>query len=105
MPWQQFDYHPLVQVMCLKKVFFSSLLSKIGDGDPLHEEDVRMLQSRLVTTAVAQNQCPGGVRLFYSNNDADVYNSSLVSGDASVVVSNADEIIIGHKSQNQYDNA
>ncbi|KAL1444162.1 hypothetical protein MTO96_045648 [Rhipicephalus appendiculatus] len=96
---------PLAVVMRQKDVFFSSLLTKIGDGDPLDEEDVRVLQSRFVTAAVAQNLCPGGVRLFYSNKDADAYNSSLVTGDASVVVSNADEIIVGHKSQNQYDNA
>ncbi|KAL1426723.1 hypothetical protein MTO96_018038 [Rhipicephalus appendiculatus] len=57
------------------------------------------------TRAVAQNLCPGRVRLFYSTIDADAYNSSLVTGDASVVVSNADEIIISHKSQNQHDNA
>lgn len=106
MLWQHFRLpSTCAEVMRQKEVFFSTLLTKNGNGDSQDEEDVRMLQSRFVTTAVAKYLCPGGVRFFYSNNDADAHNSSLVTGDSSMVVSNADEIIISHKSQNQYDNA
>ncbi|KAH9360135.1 hypothetical protein HPB48_016304 [Haemaphysalis longicornis] len=99
MPCQNYDYRPLVQVMRQEDVLFSSLLTKIGDGDPLKEVDVCVRQSPFVTNAVTHNLCPGGVLLFYSNNDADAHNSSLVTGDASVVVSDADDTM-GHKSQN-----
>ncbi|KAH9370815.1 hypothetical protein HPB48_006300 [Haemaphysalis longicornis] len=101
MPWQYFGYNLFVQTMHQKEVLFSSLLTKIGDGD----RRSAMLQSLCASSAAAHNLCPRSVWLFNSNNDADTYNTSLVTGDASVVVSNADDIMIGHKSQNQFDDA
>ncbi|KAL3227186.1 hypothetical protein MRX96_004363 [Rhipicephalus microplus] len=75
-----------------KEALLSSLLTKIGNKSTRRTGRTHV-QLRFVTTAFVQNLCPGGVRLFYSNNDTDAYNCYT------------DYFIIGHKLHNQHDNA
>lgn len=83
MPWQLYRL-PSTCAGNAPELCSSPRCFKIGDGDPLDADDVGLLQSRFVSTAVAHNLCPDVARLFYSYKDADAYNSYLVTGDREV---------------------
>ncbi|KAM7297585.1 uncharacterized protein ISCGN_022736 [Ixodes scapularis] len=51
--WHYLDYFPLARVVRQADSTFSTILTKIGDGRALDEEDVRLLDSRFVSAEEA----------------------------------------------------
>ncbi|KAL3247113.1 hypothetical protein MRX96_057227 [Rhipicephalus microplus] len=87
---------------------FSSALSKIkiGDGRTLEQQKVQMFQGRFVSKDDAKRCCPHGVRLFYSNKEADAYNMRGAIEDVEdIYVTNADDTIVGYRSDAGCDSA
>ncbi|XP_037503502.1 ATP-dependent DNA helicase PIF1-like, partial [Rhipicephalus sanguineus] len=78
---------------------FSTALSKIGDGRALEKEEVDMLQARFVSKDDAKLHCPHGVRLFYSNKEAEAYNTQDAVQDVDAIYeANADDTIVRYRS-------
>lgn len=67
--WHYLDYFPLVRVVRQADSTFSTILTKIGEGRALDEEDVRLLDSRFVSAEEALARAPSAVRIFYSNDE------------------------------------
>ncbi|KAH7951783.1 hypothetical protein HPB52_012944 [Rhipicephalus sanguineus] len=65
--WHYLDYFPLVQVVRQSNASFSALLTKIGDGRVLQDDEVRQLESRFITTEEALVRASSAIRIFHSN--------------------------------------
>lgn len=69
--WRSFKLHELTEVMRQSNITFSTILTKIGNGDRLEPEEIALLESKFVTEAEANELCPHGIRLAYSNKTVD----------------------------------
>jgi hypothetical protein len=78
--WQSLEYYPLVQVMRQADVAFSSVLTKIGNGEPLLPEEKAMIESRFVTSQFVDLKYPESIRLFFRTLDVDEFNANSISG-------------------------
>ncbi|CAH2215943.1 jg25243 [Pararge aegeria aegeria] len=65
--WRGFKFYELDQVMRQANQEFSSILTKIGNGQLLNDRELILLESRFVTTPEAEVECPHGIRLFNTN--------------------------------------
>ncbi|KAH7940839.1 hypothetical protein HPB49_006591 [Dermacentor silvarum] len=77
--WHYVDYFPLVRVVRQADATFSGLLTKIGDGRALDDNEVALLESRFVTAEEALMRAPAAVRLFYSNEHVDAFNTLVTN--------------------------
>lgn len=74
--WQYFQYFPLVRVVRQADRTFSDILTAIGDGRALGEDQVKLLESRFVSAEEASSLAPTAVRIFYSNHEVQRFNES-----------------------------
>lgn len=79
--WQQLKFYPLEQVMRQSDVVFSTILTKIGDGEPLTDKERALIESRFVTRREAERRVPGSIRLFFNTSDVLSYNNAAISGE------------------------
>ncbi|XP_037558151.1 uncharacterized protein LOC119435325 [Dermacentor silvarum] len=104
--WHHLSYFPLVQVVRQSDAIFSAALSKIGDGHALEKEEIDMFQARFVSKQDANSRCPHAVRLFYSNKDAEAYNTHDAVQDVhDIHEANADDSIIGYRTDAECESA
>ncbi|KAH7965284.1 hypothetical protein HPB49_005909 [Dermacentor silvarum] len=73
--WHYLDYFPLIQVVRQSDASFSALLTKIGDGRALEDQEVRLLESRFITAEEALVRASTAMRIFYSNEEHMVYEA------------------------------
>lgn len=78
--WQSLDYFPLVKVMRQSDVEFSTVLTKIGNGEQLTVEETGLIESRFRTAEWCKQNVPSAVRLFHRNVDVDRYNCQALTG-------------------------
>lgn len=82
---------------------FSNLLTKIGDGIKLDEQELKIIESRFFDTDEANRLCPNGVRLLFKNHTVTQYNNSVLTKSSSKVVSKAIDIYINcHSDEQQF---
>ncbi|XP_037505577.1 uncharacterized protein LOC119381899 [Rhipicephalus sanguineus] len=106
MPWHNLSYYQLKDVVRQSDERFATVLTKIGDGRGLAPDEVSLLESRFVTTEEAARKCPSGVRLFYTNKDADAYNIATAEAcNEYAVHCPAVDTICGHRSHEEYTQA
>lgn len=100
--WHYLDYFPLVQVVRQVDASISALLTKIGDGRPLVEEEVRLVESRFVTSEEVLFRAPSAIQIFYSNNEANKINTFVATqqaGAEEVVRLRAQDMFLGCMTQ------
>ncbi|CAK9832801.1 ATP-dependent DNA helicase pfh1, partial [Anthophora retusa] len=102
--WQSLEYYPLEQVMRQSDIVFSTILTKIGDGERLNEQEKQLLESRFVTSEQASALAPDSIRLFFNTSDVQKYNLSVISGN-DVLEYVANDHYTGTKSTEQLKNA
>ncbi|XP_065304810.2 uncharacterized protein [Dermacentor albipictus] len=106
MPWHNLSYFQLKDVVRQSDERFATILTKIGDGIGLTVDEVSLLESRFVTTEEAANKCPSGVRLFYTNKDADAFNIATAEACTEYAIHcPATDTICGHRSDEEYTHA
>ncbi|XP_049514317.1 uncharacterized protein LOC119432693 [Dermacentor silvarum] len=99
--WQMLNFYPFTEVMRQSDVAFSTVLTKIGDGDRLTQEETDFIESRFVTKSEAEQCCPDAIRLFLKNCDVTAYNNMVLSRNSDVFTSVAKDVMIGYKDANQ----
>ncbi|XP_058827523.1 ATP-dependent DNA helicase PIF1-like [Topomyia yanbarensis] len=72
--WQSLDFFPLVRVMRQTDEQFSTVLTKIGNGEQLTAIEKETIESRFRTTEWCKLNVPSAVRLFHRNADVERYN-------------------------------
>lgn len=63
--WQSLNYFELVQVMRQSDERFSSILTKIGNGDRLLQDKIELIESRFRTEEWCNENLLNVVRLYY----------------------------------------
>ncbi|KAH9367914.1 hypothetical protein HPB48_008366 [Haemaphysalis longicornis] len=75
--WHHVNYFPLVRVVRQADNPLSSLLTKIGDGRALDDDEVTLLEGRFVTAECARELAASAVRIFFFNKEVTAYNESV----------------------------
>ncbi|XP_069968672.1 uncharacterized protein [Bactrocera oleae] len=93
--WRGIAFYELNEVMRQENSEFSSLLTKIGNGDQLDEQQLLMIESRFCSDGESEEGCHSGIRLFNDNHSVDSYNLRMLSSSDERSNSIADDEIIG----------
>ncbi|GFW00404.1 hypothetical protein TNCV_692431 [Trichonephila clavipes] len=94
-PWRKFKQFELKQVMRQENRQFSEILTKIGDGNILTEEELKVMESRFITKEEAQSVCPEGIRLLFTNAAVNTYNYSVLNSVDDKIIYVASDVITG----------
>jgi hypothetical protein len=98
--WQMLDYYPLKQVMRQSEVTFSTILTKIGNGDRLTDEETNLTYSRFVSLEFVDREVPDALRIFFHTADINEFNRVAVQGDDVLYYPSMD-LYAGHKDHDQ----
>ncbi|GFQ92428.1 ATP-dependent DNA helicase [Trichonephila clavata] len=85
----------LKQVMRQENSQFVEILTKIGNGNILTEEEIQLIESRFITKDKAQSVCPEGIRLIFTNAAVNEYNHSILNSEENKTISLASDVFIG----------
>ncbi|GFU73134.1 ATP-dependent DNA helicase [Trichonephila clavipes] len=80
---------------------FSSILTKIGNGEQLDKMETALIESRFCTVEEAEARCLQGIRLFNTNNSVNEYNNKILNVYADRIASTAKDEYIGCTSKEQ----
>ncbi|XP_065164189.1 uncharacterized protein [Atheta coriaria] len=96
--WQTIKFFPLVRVVRQTDELFSSILTKIGNGLKLSDNEITLIESRHKSTAWCKENVPDAVRLFYSNQEVDFYNRSAINNAHNLVTT---DIMLGYANNSE----
>lgn len=96
--WRDLQFFALNQVMRQADRLFSGLLTKLGNGEQLDDDELKLVESRLFTREQANELCPNGFRLFLKNESVDAYNNSVLNVSENNVTSTSNDIYTGCQS-------
>lgn len=100
--WQSLDYYPLSRVMRQSDSNFSAVLTKIGCGEKLNEQEVNMIRSRFRTRQWCnQNMGSEVIRLFFNNKDVEAYNEHAISATSSSEIHLASDSYTGYATERE----
>lgn len=83
--WRGLQFYELQSVMRQSDEEFSSLLTAIGNGEVLTQDQQELIESRFVDNSAINNICPNAIRLFYSNRKVDQFNSAVLNAHPNIV--------------------
>lgn len=72
--WRGLKFYELTQIMRQNNEMFASILTKIGSGIILNDDELAVIESRFFTKEDVSQRCPSGVRLFHDNVSVNAYN-------------------------------
>ncbi|XP_062538323.1 uncharacterized protein LOC134206608 [Armigeres subalbatus] len=98
--WQALQYFPLRQVMRQTDVEFSSILTKIGNGDRLSDDETKLIESRFRTVEWCKENIPNAIRLYHRNCAVDAYNHDALSNRDELYYT-AEDVITGYQDAAQ----
>ncbi|XP_065077679.1 uncharacterized protein LOC135700938 [Ochlerotatus camptorhynchus] len=98
--WQSLDFFPLVRVMRQTDIEFSTVLTKIGNGEQLTVEETGLIESRFRTTEWCKQNVPSAVRLFHRNVDVERYNCEALT-DLDGLDCTAEDAFVGYSNVEQ----
>ena len=76
--WKSLIYYPFIQIMRQKNVEFSTLLTKIGDGRKLTEQEITFFESRFINISEVEEKCSNALRLFHDNKSVGDFNNVIL---------------------------
>ncbi|GFU92413.1 ATP-dependent DNA helicase [Trichonephila clavipes] len=92
--WRNLKFYELNEVMRKANQQFSSILTKIGNGEPLDEMEIDLIEFRFCTVEEAEARCPHGIRLFNTNNSVNEYKTKLFNVYADKITAIAKDVYI-----------
>ena len=99
--WRSLKFDELTQVMRQSNAAFLTILTKIGNGNPLEQHEFDLIETRFFKKSEAERLCPNGIRLFFQNKNVDAYNNCVLQQFQNRVISTANDVITGSKSPQQ----
>lgn len=76
--WQFLEYFPLTEVVRQSDAQFSSILTCLGDGNPLTPIEINIIKSRFRTKQWCAENKQNVVRLFHANREVNNYNMEVL---------------------------
>ncbi|XP_029708282.2 uncharacterized protein LOC109400233 [Aedes albopictus] len=98
--WQSLKFYPLVRVMRQSDEQFSAVLTKIGNGTRLSDEETQLIESRFRTADWCKQNVPNAIRLFHRNLDVDQYNNDILR-ETDGLDCLAEDVFSGYRSDEQ----
>nr|XP_029713677.1 uncharacterized protein LOC109418586 [Aedes albopictus] len=98
--WQSLEFYPLVRVMRQSDEQFSTVLTKIGNGTRLSDEETQLIESRFRTADWCKQNVPNAIRLFHRNLDVDQYNNDILR-ETDGLDCLAEDVFSGYRSDEQ----
>ncbi|GFU97641.1 ATP-dependent DNA helicase [Trichonephila clavipes] len=74
---------------------FVEILTKIGNGNILTEEEIQVIESRFIPKEEAQTVCPEGIRFIFTNVAVNEYNHSISNSEENITISLASDVFVG----------
>ncbi|XP_053698655.1 uncharacterized protein LOC128745602 [Sabethes cyaneus] len=102
--WQSLKFFPLRQVMRQSDTEFSSILTKIGNGEQLSDDETKVIEGRFRTAEWCQENVPNAIRLFHRNTDVEAFNQKTLSLRQGLDHT-AEDVITGHRDATQLTSA
>ena len=99
--WRNLKFYELDQVMRQANQQFSSILTKIGNGERLDEIEIALIESRFCSVEEATTKCPQGIRLFNTNHAVTKYNNQILNSYSEKIISTAKDVYSGCTSKEQ----
>ncbi|XP_071576363.1 uncharacterized protein [Temnothorax nylanderi] len=96
--WQSLNFYALTRVMRQSDLVFSTILTKIGNGERLTDDETKLLESRFRTVEWCNEHVPGAIRLYHRNCEVDKYNVEVIE---STYISECNDIIQGYCSDQE----
>lgn len=93
--WRTLKFYELTKVMRQENTEWSNILTKLGNGDVLQNDELAFIESRFRTQEEAQELYPNATRLFLENIKVDEYNNKIINAIPDKVICIASEEIIG----------
>lgn len=101
MLWRGLKYFRLEEVMRQANKVFSTILTKIGNGELLDDKELKLIESRFFKQAEIDKICPTGIRLFNTNAAVQRFNNKLLNESEQKTISIAKDIFIGYDTKEQ----
>ncbi|XP_049305794.1 uncharacterized protein LOC105227464 isoform X10 [Bactrocera dorsalis] len=99
--WRGLKFYQLTEVMRQSNSIFSTLLTKIGNGMILTDDELAIIESRFFTKEQADQLCPHGIRIFLTNNSVNEYNNTILQRADNKIASIATDLFFGCQSTEQ----
>ncbi|GFY01163.1 ATP-dependent DNA helicase [Trichonephila clavipes] len=80
---------------------FSSILTKIGNGERLDEIEISLIESSFHSVEEAATMFPQGIRLFNTNHAVTQYNNQILNSYTEKIISTAKDVYSGCTSKEQ----
>ncbi|GFU56916.1 ATP-dependent DNA helicase [Trichonephila clavipes] len=94
-------FYELNEVMRQANQQFSSILTKIGNGEQLDEIEITLIESRFCIVKESELKYPQDIPLFNTNNSVNEYNNKILNASADRITSTTKDIYIGCTSKEQ----
>lgn len=102
--WQALQFYPLVKVMRQTDTDFSTILTKIGNGDALTADETKLIEGRFRTPDWCKQNAPSAIRLFHRNIDVERYNYEALEEKEGLNCT-ADDAFVGYRNTEQLQSA
>ncbi|GFT20967.1 transposable element Tcb2 transposase [Trichonephila clavipes] len=92
--WRNLKCYELNEVMRQANQQFSSIFTKIGNGEQLDKRKITLIDSRFCTGGEAEARYPQGIRLFNTNNSFNEHNNKILNAYVDRITSTAKDVYI-----------
>lgn len=99
--WRSLKFYALEEVMRQSNQLFSSIVTKIGNGEQLESHELELIQTRFCTVDEANTYCPRGIRLYNTNHAVETYNKTILDDSLEKHTSIAKDIYVERTSIEQ----
>ncbi|GFS80978.1 ATP-dependent DNA helicase [Trichonephila clavipes] len=93
-------FYELNEVMRQANKQFSSILTKIGNGEQLDEIEITLIESRSCIVKESELRCPQDIPLFNTNNSVNEYNNKILNAYADRITSTAKDWLYFKRTRN-----
>lgn len=103
MVWRSLKPYFLTKVIRQQEGGFSSLLTKLGDGKKLSENELKMIEDRFFMKEDADRLCPHGIRLFFTNVAVTEYNNAILNRSPDKIICKSQDTVHGCCNDQQHE--
>ncbi|GFU11401.1 ATP-dependent DNA helicase [Trichonephila clavipes] len=99
--WGNLKFYELNEVIRRANQQFSSILTKIKNGEQLDEIEITLIESHFCIVKEAELRCPQDIPLFNTNHSVNEFNYKILNAYVDRVTSTAKYVYIGCTSKEQ----
>lgn len=83
--WHNLSYFPLKKVVRQTDLTFSNILTKLGNGLCLEEEEIKIIEARHFSEAYCRENLKDVIRIYHQNSEVDNHNMNSIPSNIKVI--------------------